>query len=149
MQNKLIICVICVMLVLLPAISVAAPNIKWADIKTLKCTFIKGVSFDGKSVETTSTPFGKDSTLIIDSIDLNKKTVRAVGNAGGDDASILEASDESGMLTMVDRTDSGNWIFDTVFKDDKGNLYITSSRHVALFGQPIFSQSYGTCKIWN
>ncbi|MFZ4125985.1 MAG: hypothetical protein ACOYJ2_07965 [Rickettsiales bacterium] len=74
-------------IVFLPSLTFAAPN--WEQIKTLKCTFTEGASFNGEEIMTTDKPFGDESTLVFDSIDLKSKMARLIGNAGADDVAIF------------------------------------------------------------
>jgi len=137
--------ILSILLFLIPSLAISASQ-EWDGIKTLKCTFNNGAYLDGKDVKTTSRPFGDNPTLVIDSINIKNKTARAIGNAGADDMVILDAD---GMLTLIGRTVSGNLIFTGITKEDDGKFYIVTSRHMLLGKEPIFSQSYGICEVFN
>jgi hypothetical protein len=128
----------------IPRILIAETTfVDWSNIKTLKCKFTEGATFNGR-VKLEKEPFGQDD-LIIDSINLQEKSARLIGNVGGDDLTVLDAGN---MLTLMSVTPTGNLIFTSILQSPE-NIYITMSRHVTLGQNPIFSQNYGTCKIWN
>lgn len=130
---------------LIPSLAFSAQN-DWEGVKTLKCTFNNGAYLDDKNIKITDKPFGDNPTLIIDSINIKNKTARAIGNAGADNVVILDSGE---ILTLIDKTMSGNLIFTGISKKDDGKFYIVTSRHTLIGKEPVFSQSYGTCELFN
>jgi len=126
------------------ALPMSASAAGWHGVKTFKCFFDSAANYDGSEIEKSKNPFG-DSSLIIDSIDLEKNTARAIGNAGGDDALIVT---HDPMLTLVATTGAGNMVFTTI-SQTKDKFPIVSSRHMMIGNDLVFSQNYGTCKIFN
>ncbi len=125
-----------------------AANTDWGAIKTLKCFYDHGVSYDGKNVETSSKPFGKDK-IVYDSIDIRKGTVRMVGNAGSETLTILSISP---VLNFVEKTPSGNLVFTGFVQDKSGKIHVVMSRHISqelMDGTPTFSQQHGSCEVLN
>jgi hypothetical protein len=118
----------------------------WESVKTLKCTFDKGVNFDGDKIEKTSKPFGDAPPLVFDSINLKKGSARMIGSIGASDLVILGVSKS---LTFAERTDTGNLAFTSVYPKESGDFYIVTSRHMIIGDQVSFSQSYGTCQLFN
>lgn len=129
---------------LIPSLAFSAQS-DWEGVKTLKCTFNNGASLEGKNVKITDKPFGEDS-MVYDSIDVKNKTARMIGNAGADDSMVLEAGD---MLTLVNRTLTGNLVFTSFSKKSNTDFDVVMSRHMLMLGKPIYSQNYGICKLLN
>ena len=86
-------------------------------------------------------------TFVIDSIDLQGGKARAVGTQGvSNEIALVTASG----LTFIEKTNTGNQIFTTVFADGPLiPLYLlaVTSRHMVMMGVVIVSQWYGRCEI--
>jgi hypothetical protein len=87
-------------------------------------------------------------TSHFDSIDLQTKTARLIGNAGAGDVSILLGV--SG-LTFIEQTGAGNFSFTTIFpfyKQNTTEFIAVTSRHMNLIKYLLPFQYHGTCKVW-
>ncbi len=114
---------------------------------SLRCQFGPGTGADWESgkLNVEEDNWGSEPSYF-DSIDVQAKTARLIGNAGS--AGILVMITATGMH-FIEVTPVGNLNVTTVFGslDQSGNFLAVTSRHVDLFG-PVPSQYYGTCEPW-
>jgi hypothetical protein len=125
------------------------------NAKSLKCSFGDGFYSKWEDGEL-STKKNSVDPIIFDSIDFKNGKSRAIGRTGSAD---VIATLTMGGAHFVETTDSGTWNTTTVFlvygkkgEDmfQRGLFFAAHSRHVsALLIQPMVSQYYGTCELWN
>jgi len=126
------------------------------NAKSLKCSFDTGFFSKWKNGEFSSE---KDTTfkpIIFDSINFQSGEARVLGRAGSADAI---ATLTMGGAHFVESTKTGGWNTTSVFvvygekgeeMFQRGLFYAVHSRHIsALMIQPMVSQYYGTCELWN
>lgn len=121
------------------------------NAKTLRCTFAIGSSADSKSGSLKPSIVNEKMAITFDSIDLRKGTARGIGEAG---ASNEIATMTPKGITFIEKTDSGNYVFTTVFaqggQDASGRFLAVMSRHMEMMGTIgtiVVSQSYGACEV--
>jgi hypothetical protein len=116
--------------------------------KSLQCEFGEGYAVSWKSGKPQFESGSMGTVTTFDSIDLKKGTARVIANAGAGDVIVIPTA--SG-LNFMEKTDSGNLVFTTVFyhyaSPDIPRYVAVTSRHMDMFG-PFPSQYHGTCKIW-
>ncbi len=138
-------------LVFFPGVVLAAADETFEALltaKSLKCSFGSGSvgEWESKSVNVKNSNW--DNITHFDSIDINAKKARLIGNAASVDVAVLATP---AGVTFVEQTSYGNLSFTTVFASyRKGSKeYIAvSSRHMLVLDKPLPSQYHGTCKIW-
>lgn len=115
-------------------------------VRSLKCRFflMETVKWTGAQPKMES---GEEELMLhFDSIDQKAGTARMIGNEGADDVSVLG---RSANITIVERTDFGNFTFTTIYPDfQNGEFVAVHSRHIDLPNGPRSSQYHGTCKVW-
>jgi len=120
-----------------------------ASAKSLRCDIGAGGAVRWQSGKPQVKSDRLDVVLHFDAIDHKKRSARLIANAGASDVVVLMT--ESG-LTFVERTQSGNLTFTTVFAEYAPNsrdFIAVHSRHVTGAGLPMPSQYHGACKIWD
>jgi len=123
--------------------------------KSFKCTFENGYFARWENGHLESKVLKENLTLIFDSINLKNKTARLIGNQGTSD---ISANKTFGGITFVEITSVGSFITTTIYiptklvdKDVTAFVFLAvHSRHIVPFlGEPLSSQYYGKCKIWD
>lgn len=118
------------------------------DKLTFRCSFGPGASanWDSGSVSVLRGNFGSPNVSVtFDAIDLVAGTGRLIGNAGASDIVVLASG---AGLTLIESTDTGNYVFTTIFADKakaSGEFIAVMSRHMSFDGRPFPSQYHGTC----
>lgn len=120
---------------------------KLLSSKSLKCTSQNGSIAKWKDGKLRIETDRSASTIHFDSIDLQNKTARGIGNQGASDEVLIVTA--SG-ITFIEQTGMGNLVFTTVFpyRNKEGDFIAVTSRHMDLVG-PFPSQYHGTCKKWD
>lgn len=117
--------------------------------KSLKCTFELGVGAEWVDDEIKVETAGYGPPIIIDSIDIEKKSARFIGNIGSTDLILLVTGVG---LTFIEETPSGNLNITTVFyeyvSDDSRFFKAVASRHTNFLGA-FPQQYYGGCEKWD
>ena len=113
---------------------------------TYRCAFPVNASVDMRASPLKPVVSQGPFDLIFDQVDVQKGTGRLIGNQGGEDVVVVPATEA---ITLVERVASGILQITVIFaaKNTDGSLRAVHSRHtVALGGEPIPSQYYGSCK---
>ena len=86
----------------------------------------------------------EDFKLTFASVDVASGTAQLIGNAGAASVILLQAT---GGLNSIERTEIGNINRTTVFTRvaEDGRFLSAHSRHVAIDGDPVISQYFGSC----
>jgi hypothetical protein len=121
---------------------------KLLSSKSLKCTFQNGSIAKWKDGKLKIEPDRIVAPIHFDSIDLQNKTARGIGNQGASDEILIITA--SG-ITFVEQTGMGNLIFTTIFPflNKEGDFIAVTSRHMNMIVSPLPSQYYGSCKKWD
>lgn len=116
--------------------------------RSIRCEWERGTQaeWDNGKLSLKQGSFGKDATVTFDSINIQKRTARIVGNAGASDVVVIPTADG---MTFLERTALGSVNVTTVFAEGVGpskQLVGVTSRHISLSG-PFPSQWHGPCRI--
>lgn len=91
------------------------------------------------------------ATMVFDSIDIQRRVARLIGEIGATDVSIIS---DSGGLTFTERTPNGpnvTTVYPYYNNAKGGRLLMVQSRHMVilpfLMGSPAPSQYYGSCEV--
>jgi hypothetical protein len=143
-----------------PSTSVAAMEVQSAqaglvvpvfEARSIRCEWGRGTQadWDGGKLSLEQGTFGRDASLTFDSIDIEKRTARILGNAGASDVVVIPTPVG---LTFFEQTALGGVNVTTVFASGVGankQLVGVTSRHLSTFGGPFPSQWHGPCRIFN
>ena len=125
----------------------SAPDPLFGDNRTFRCQFMDsaGRSWKGSTVESRAGEKFSDD-IIFDNVNYVQKTARLIGNAGADDATVVDGQRAVTFLTF---TDSGGLVATTVFKQrvTVGFYRAAMARHLSLStGELTAMQFYGRCR---
>ncbi len=114
---------------------------------TMRCTFSVGSSADSRDGYLKPSIQDSKMSFVLDSIDLRGAKARAIGSQGASNEIALETA--SG-ITFIEKTDTGNQVFTTVFAGASkipSVFHAVTSRHMEMMGVVVVSQWYGVCEI--
>ncbi len=143
----------------LPSLLLANDNSERIDLlknaKSLKCSFDSGFFSKWENGEVASQKSTMEP-IVFDSIDFKTGKARNLSHSGSTD---VVAALTMGGAHFVETTGSGSWNTTTIFlvygkkgeeMFQRGLFFAVHSRHVsALTIQPMTSQFYGKCELWN
>ncbi len=134
------------------------PLIFLINAKSLKCSFEDGFFSTWENGEISSEKSTFDP-IVFDSIDFASGKSRVIGRDGSADVMATLTRGGRGGAHFIETTNSGTWNTTTVFVVyseegeelfKRGLFFAVHSRHVsALLIQPMVSQYYGKCELWN
>ncbi|UVT17408.1 MAG: hypothetical protein H8K04_07685 [Nitrospira sp.] len=121
---------------------------KLLQTHSLKCKFsIVSQTYWEDGNVTIKTEPEKDFLLHFDSIDIQNRHARLLGNLGSSDVGLLLTN---GSLSFLETTSNGGVNLTTIFpayRRESREFIAVSSRHLSVFG-PFPSQHHGSCQVW-
>ena len=113
---------------------------------TFRCSFPVNANADMRQAPA-KVAIARDAfELVFDQVNPVKGTGRMIGNNGGVDVIVIDATE---VITILERTPSGVVQLTAIYsaRQQDGTFKAVHSRHSAAFGgEPIPSQYYGSCK---